>query len=127
MIIQSICLSFKNELPLGLHNFANPAGNVFKMALFTDAANLNQNTTFYDPTGEVSGSGYVAGGATLSSITPVLSAGVVVFDFADVTWNPATFTARGALIYNATSSNRAVMVLDFGSDRTASGGAFTVR
>lgn len=127
MITQALCQSFMNELPLGLHNFTTGT-NVFKLALFTSAANLNATTTVYDGVGEVpNGGGYVTGGATLTSVTPVLDSGVVVFDFNDPSWTTASFTTRGALVYNSTSGNRAVMVLDFGSDRTVTNGTFTVR
>lgn len=127
MITQALCQSFMNELPLGLHNFTTGT-NVFKLALFTSAANLNATTTIYDGVGEVpNGSGYVTGGATLTSVTPVLDSGVVVFDFNDPTWAAASFTTRGALVYNSSVGNRAIMVLDFGSDRTVTNGTFTVR
>lgn len=126
MITQALCYSFMNELPLGIHNFSFGA-NVFKMALFTSAANLDATTTTYNTTGEVVGTGYVAGGASLINVTPTLASGVVIFDFNDPSWTTASFTARGALVYNSSAANRAVMVLDFGTDRTVSNGTFTVR
>jgi len=126
LIVQSICLSFKNELPLGLHDFTFGSGNTFKMALYTSAANLNENTLTYVTQDEVVGAGYVAGGVVLTSVTPTLLNGTVVFDFADAVWENATFTARGAMIYNQTSGQRSVLILDFGSDRTANNNTFTV-
>ena len=127
MITQALCLSFMQELPVAVHNFTAGSGHTFKMALYTSSATLNSSTTVYSATDEISGTGYVAGGATMTSVTPVISNGKVVFDFADVTWTTSTFTARGALIYNSSASDKAVLVLDFGSDRTVSGGTFTVR
>ena len=74
----------------------------------------------------MSGTGYTAGGATLTNVTPTLSGSTAIVDFADVTWSSSTITARGALIYNSTNSDRAVLVLDFGSDKSSSAGDFTV-
>lgn len=125
-ISQALCLSFKTEMVQGLHDFTASTGDVFKIALFTSAANLGANTTTYSSSGEVTGTGYSAGGATLTTITPVLSGSTAIVDFADVTWTGATFTARGALIYNSTNGDRAVMVLDFGADKTVTSGNFTI-
>lgn len=125
-ISQALCLSFKTEMVQGLHDFTASTGDVFKIALFTSAANLGANTTVYSSPGEVTGTGYSAGGATLTTITPVLSGSTAIVDFADVTWTGATFTARGALIYNSTNGDRAVMVLDFGADKTVTSGNFTI-
>lgn len=125
-ITQALCSSFKVELGQGLHNFTNGTGNVFKIALYTSSATLGASTTVYSSTNEITGTGYVAGGATLTNVTPVLSGSTAIFDFADVTWSASTFTARGALIYNSTNGNRAVMVLDFGSDKTSTAGDFTI-
>lgn len=125
-ISQALCLSFKTEMVQGLHDFTASTGDVFKIALFTSAANLGANTTVYSSSGEVTGTGYSAGGATLTTITPVLSGSTAIVDFADVTWTGATFTARGALIYNSTNGDRAVMVLDFGADKTVTSGNFTI-
>lgn len=125
-ITQALCSSFKVELGQGLHNFTNGSGNVFKIALYTSAATLGATTTVYSATNEVVGTGYTAGGGTLVSSTPVLSATTAVFDFADFTWTTATITARGALIYNSTNGNRAVMVLDFGSDKSSTAGDFSI-
>lgn len=123
---QAICNSFKQELGVGTHNFTLSTGNVFKIALYTSASTMGASTTAYSATNEVSGTGYTAGGATLTNVTPVLSGSTAVFDFADVSWSTATFTARGALIYNTSASNKAVMSLDFGSDQVVSSGTFSV-
>jgi len=125
-ITQALCSSFKTELATGLHNFTTSTGNVFKIALYTSAATLGASTTAYSATNEVSGTGYTAGGASLTNVTPVLSGTTAIIDFGDASWTTATITARGALIYNSTNSNRAVMVLDFGSDKTSTAGTFSV-
>jgi hypothetical protein len=125
-ITQGICNSFKEELLDGIHNF-NTGGDVFKIALFTSAASIGPSTTQYTTGGEVSGAGYTAGGITLTGQSTTLSGGTAFVDFNDAQWAGATFTARGALIYNSTDSNKAVMVLDFGSDKVASASTFTVQ
>ena len=97
-----------------------------KMALYTAAADLGQDTLVYTTTGEVSGTGYVAGGQTLTNVTVNKSGTTAYLDFDDVTWDPANFTARGALIYNTDLGNLALAVLDFGADKTATT-SFTVQ
>ncbi len=126
-ITQAMCTSFKVELLTGTHNFTATTGDSFKIALYTSAATLDATTTAYSATNEVSGTGYTAGGADLTEVTPVASGTSAIVDFGDVSWSGATFTARGALIYNASKSNKAVAVLDFGADKTVSGGTFTVQ
>ena len=125
-ITQALCNSFKPEMLTGTHNFTASTGDVFKIALYTSAATLDASTTVYSATNETTGTGYTAGGNTLTSVTPVLSGSVAICDFVDSTWSTATITARGALIYNSSKSNKAVMVLDFGSDKSSSAGNFTV-
>lgn len=125
-ITQAFANTFKTEVLTGLHNFTTTTGNAFKLALYTSSATLGSGTTAYSSTNEVSGSGYTAGGATLTNVTPTLSGSTAIVDFADVTWSSSTITARGALIYNSTNSDRAVLVLDFGSDKSSSAGDFTV-
>jgi hypothetical protein len=97
-----------------------------KMALYTAEANLNADTLVYSTTNEVTGTGYTAGGQTLTNVTVSKSGTTAYFDCDDVVWNPAAFTARGALIYNTSLGNVAVAVLDFGSDKTATT-SFTVQ
>jgi hypothetical protein len=119
--------SFKQQLMLAEHNFTTGTGHTFKIALFTSSATMNASTTAYCTTNEVSGTGYTAGGASLTNVTPTTSGTTALTDFADVTWSSSTITARGALIYNDThASNAAVVVLDFGSDKSSSAGDFTV-
>lgn len=125
-ISQAMTTSFKQELMQALHNFDNPAGNTFKIALYTSSATLDATTTAYTVTNEVSGTNYSAGGNTLSSVTPTTGGTVAFTDFADTTWTSATITANGALIYNNTNSNRSVAVLAFGGDKTSTNGDFTI-
>ena len=126
-ITQAMCTSFKQEILVGTHNFTLTTGDVFKIALYTSAATLSAATTAYSVTNEAAGTGYTAGGATLTNVTPTTSGTTAYVDFADVTWTTATITARGALIYNSSKSNKAVAVLDFGADKTSTAGDFTVQ
>ena len=126
-ITQAMCTSFKQELLTGTHDFTNGTGDTFKIALFTSSATLGAATTAYSTSNEVSGTGYTAGGNTLTNVTPSSSGTTAFTDFADTTWSSATITARGALIYNSTDSNKAVVVLDFGSDKTSTNGDFTIQ
>lgn len=125
-ISQAMCTSFKQELMQALHNFNTTGGNAFKIALYTSSATLSAGTTAYTTSGEVVGTGYTAGGLTLTNVTPTTSGTTGYTDFGDALWAASTITARGALIYNSTSSNRAVVVLDFGADKTSTAGDFTV-
>lgn len=125
-ITQAVATSFKQELMVGTHNFTLSTGNVFKIALYTSSATMSASTTAYSATNEVSGTGYTAAGNTLTNVTPTTSGTTAFTDFADTTWSTATITARGALIYNSTNSNKAVVVLDFGSDKTSTAGDFTI-
>jgi len=126
-ISQAMCTSFKQELLTGTHDFTNSTGDTFKIALFTSSATLGAATTAYSVTNEVSGTGYTAGGNTLTNVTPTTSGTTACTDFAATTWSTATITARGALIYNSTDSDKAVVVLDFGSDKTSTAGDFTIQ
>jgi len=126
-ITQAMCTSFKVQLLQGQHDFTNSTGDAFKIALYTSSATLSAATTAYSATNEVSGTGYTAGGNTLTNVTPTSSGTTAYVDFADTTWSSATITARGALIYNSSDSNKAVAVLDFGSDKTSTAGDFTIQ
>jgi len=125
-ISQAMCTSFKVELLQAVHNFTASTGNTFKIALYTSAATLGASTTAYSTTNEVTGTGYTAGGNTLTNVTPTSSGTTAFTDFADTTWTTATITANGALIYNSSQSNKAVAVLAFGSDKTSTAGDFTI-
>jgi hypothetical protein len=125
-ITQAMCTSFKKELLEGIHDFRT-TGDTFKIALFTSAATLGASTTAYAVTNEVSGTGYTAGGNTLSKVNPTSSGTTAYTDFSDTTWSSATITANGALIYNSTDSSAAVVVLAFGGDKTSTNGDFTIQ
>ena len=126
-ITQAMCTSFKKELMTATHNFT-AASNVFKLALYTSSASLDASTTAYTSSNEVSGTGYTAKGALLTSVTPTTSGTTAFTDFNDLTFSTATITARGALIYNeAGSSDQSVCVLDFGGDKTSTAGDFTIQ
>ena len=127
-----MCSSFKQELLEGAHNFKNSGGDTFKLAMYTNSASFNAATTAYTTSNEVSGSGYSAGGGTLTRVDPSLSGTTALTDFSDLTFTSATVTARGALIYNTTtgggsSTTDTVVVLDFGSDKTSTAGDFTIQ
>jgi hypothetical protein len=126
-ITQSLCTSFKVDLLAGTMDFTAGTGDTFKMALYTSSATLGPTTTAYTTTNEVSGTGYTAGGNTLIVSQSPTSGGTTAFiSFTNTTWNAASFTCRGALIYNSSDANKAVAVFDFGSDKTVSSGTFTV-
>ena len=128
-ITQAIANAFKKQLLEGDQNFAS-GGDKFKLALYTSSATLNSATTAYTASNEVANSGaYTAGGGDLTGQTTSIASGVAIVDFADLSFTGVTLTARGALIYNTSSAvtNAAVAVLDFGADKTATSGTFTVQ
>ena len=131
-ILQTATTSFKVELLQAVHNFGPTTPNTFKIALYTGAANIDATTTVYTTTGEVVGTGYTAGGNTLVISTSPTSASnsanvpTAFISFATSTWTSATFTCRGALIYNSTQGNKSVAVLDFGADKTVSNDTFQI-
>jgi hypothetical protein len=140
-ITQAMTTSFKQEILQGIHNFTSGSGggtttttgtgNVFKIALYTSSATLSAATTAYSTSNEVSGTNYIAGGNTLTNVTPTTSSTTALTDFADTTWSSSTITARGALIYNSSTTagtaDRAIVVLDFGADKTSTSGDFTIQ
>lgn len=123
-ISQAMCSSFKQQLFLGEHDLDT---DVIKLALYTSSATLSAATTAYSSSDEVVGTGYTAGGNTLAGATVSLSGTTAYVGFSDTTWSTATITARGALIYNSSKSNKAIAVLDFGADKTSTAGDFTVQ
>ena len=125
-ISSAIPTSFKQELLVGTHNFTATSGNSFKLALYTSSATLGATTTAFTTTGQASGTNYTSGGATLTSVTPTTSGTTALCDFADLVFGTATITARGAMIYNDTQSDKAVAVIDFGGDKTSTAGNFTI-
>ena len=126
-ITQAMCTSFKKELLEGTHNFKNSGGSTFKLALFTSSATLGASTTAYATTNEVTGTGYSAGGDSLTRVDPTSSGTTAFTDFSDLTFSTATITANGALIYNSSASDKAVIVLAFGGDKTSTAGDFTIQ
>jgi len=132
-ITQAMATSFKVDLLNGIHAFGtsvtrgSTAADTFYMALYDSSATLDSTTTAYTATNEVSGTGYSAGGQALSVATaPTSTSTTAWLDFDDEVWTTATITARGAMIYNSTQSNKCVAVLDFGGDKTSTAGDFTV-
>jgi hypothetical protein len=127
-----MCTSFKQELLTGSHNFTASTGHTFKLAMYDNNASFTAATTAYTTTNEVTGTGYTAGGGTLTNVTPTTSGTTALTDFDDLTFTTATVTARGALIYNTTtaggsSTTDTVVVLDFGSNKTSTAGDFTIQ
>ncbi|OUU64395.1 MAG: hypothetical protein CBC24_07310 [Candidatus Pelagibacter sp. TMED64] len=125
-ISQAMCSSFKKELLEAKHNFLASGGNSFKLALYTSSASLGASTTAYTSSNEASGTNYTATGAALTNIDPSNDGTTGITDFSNLTFSTVTITARGALIYNDTNADRAVCVLDFGGDKTATAGDFTI-
>jgi len=132
-ISQAMATSFKVDILNGVHAFGttvtrgSTAADTFKIALYTSSATLDSTTTAYSVTNEVSGTGYSAGGNTLSvSQVPTSTSTTAWLDFSDTTWTSATITANGALIYNSSQSDKAVAVLAFGGDKTSTNGDFTI-
>ena len=131
-IVQTATTNFKVELPQGIHNFGPTSPDTYKIALYTSAASIGPATAVYTTSGEVVGTGYTAGGNTLAiSVTPTSgnnASGTPTsyWSFSNTSWTNATFTARGALIYNSTEGNKSVAVLDFGSDKTVNNDTFQI-
>ena len=127
-ISQAVANSFKSEILQGIHDLES-GGDTFQLALYTSQATLSSATTSYTTSNEVAASGqYAAGGGVLQSQQVSLATGgVAIVDFADLSFTGVTLTARGALIYNSTEAKKAVCVLDFGADKTATSGTFTIQ
>ena len=123
-ISQGMCISFKKQVLLGDQDFD---ANTFKLALFTSAASLSSGTTAYSTSAEVSGTGYTAGGNTLSIVTVATDGSVAIVDVSNTEWTSASFTTRGGLIYNSSKSDSAVAVLDFGGNKQVENGTFTIQ
>ena len=131
-ITSALCTSFKKELLERKHDFNTSSGHTFKLALYTSAASLGAATTDYTTSNEVVGTGYTAGGITLTNIDPTTSGTTAFIDFADATFTSASITAAGAVIYNTTtdggsSTTNAVAVISFGGDKTSTNGDFVVQ
>ena len=134
-ITSAVCTSFKVLILKGQMDFTASTGDTFKIALYTSSVTLGASTTDYSSTNEItktSGTAYTAGGASLTSVTPVADSTTAVCDFADVSWTSASFTANGCLIYNTTtgtgsSTTDSVCAIAFGGDKTVSSGTFTIQ
>jgi hypothetical protein len=122
-----MCTSFKKELLEAVHNFKNSGGSTFKLALYDNNASFTAATTAYTTSDEISGTGYTAGGGTLTRVDPSDSGTTALTSFSNLTFSTATITARGALVYNdSAAGDPSVIVLDFGSDKTSTAGDFTI-
>ena len=130
-ITSAICTSFKVEILKAVHNFTASSGNTFNIALYDSDASLGAGTTAYTTSEEISntsGSAYSAKGKALTSVTPAASSTTAVCDFSDISWTSASFTARGCMIFNdSASGDPSVCCIDFGGDKTATNGTFTVQ
>ncbi len=125
----TITNSFKKQLIEGVHDFKTPGGSSFKLAMYTNSATLGSGTTSFTTGGQATSSsgGYTSGGRALVNTGTSVSSGIAITDFANLSFTGVTLTARGALIYNTSSGNPAVAVLDFGGDKTATAGTFTIQ
>jgi hypothetical protein len=121
--------SFKTDLLKGTFNFDSSGGDTFKLALYTDISGFSTSTTAYTTTNEVSssGTGYTAAGNTLTNNGVSVGSNIAFVDFADLTFSSVTLTADSALIYKSSASDEAVLVLDFGGDKTATNGDFVIQ
>ncbi len=123
-ITQAMCTQFKKDVMLGLHDLDS---DTIKIALYTSSASLDATTDTYTTSNEVAnGNGYATGGVTLANASVIENGTSGCFDSDDPEWTSATFTARGALIYNDTDGDRAIAVLDFGGDFSVAGGTFKI-
>jgi len=126
-----MCTSFKKELLQAKHDFTASTGDTFKLAMYTNSASFTAATTDYTTSNEITGTGYSAGGGTLTNVTPTSSGTTALTDFDDLTFSTATITARGAIVYNTTAGSgsgttNSVVILDFGGDKTSTAGDFTI-
>jgi len=129
-ITQAMCTSFKQALLDGEMDFSSNTAQTFKIALYTSSASLDAATAAYTTSNEVSGTGYSAGGNTLTISTNPTNGGsgtTVFLSFSNTTWTSSTITARGALIYKSGGGNPSAAVLDFGSDKSSSNGDFQIQ
>jgi hypothetical protein len=119
----SVTNSFENQLFLAVHDFTT---DVIKIALYTSSATIDNSTTAYSATNEVSGTGYTAGGNTLAPTVTQIG-NYAVLDFAATSWTVASFICRGSLVYNSSKSNKSIFVLDFGTNKTVTAGTLTIQ
>lgn len=122
-ITTALCTSFKKELFEAVHDFTS---DTFKIALYSSSASLGAATTAYSTSNEISGTGYSAGGVTLSVVAPSIDGTTGLVDFGNPSWSNSTFSTSGALIYNSSKSNKAVAVFSFGSSQSVSSANFNI-
>ena len=126
-IKQAMCTSFKQALLDGEMDFSSDTSQTFKIALYTSSADLSASTTAYSTTNEISGTGYTAGGNTLTIASNSTTSGTTAFvDFSDTSWTSSSITARGALIYKSATGDPAIAVIDFGENKQSSSGNFVI-
>jgi hypothetical protein len=128
-LYQTATTSFKIQLAQGLQNFGPTSPDTFYIALYAASADLSSSTTAYTSVGEITGTGYTAGGKQLTitvNPTSTTNSTTAYWSFDNVLWSPASFTARGAMIYNSSKSNSSVCILDFGADKTCTN-SFTIQ
>ena len=131
-ILQTATTSFKVQILQAVHNFGPTSPDTYKIALYNGNADINANTTVYTTSNEITGTGYTAGGNTLTISQSPTSGNnqyaipTAYISFANTSWPNATFTCRAALIYNSSQGNKSVAVLDFGADKTVTNDTFTV-
>ncbi len=125
----AICNSFKKEILQATHNFGTTSatGNKFKLAMYLTSASIGASTTSFTSDGQVSSSGYSSGGKALVNSGTLLTGNTAFTNFSNLSFTGVTLSARGALIYNTSASNKAVCVLDFGGTKTATAGTFTIQ
>ena len=123
----AIANSFKGQILRAIHNFTISTGNTFKLAMYTTAATLGASTTSFTTASQVSSAGYTSGGKALVNSGVKVSSAIAITNFSNVSFTGVTLSARGALIYNTSATNKAVCVLDFGGTKTATAGTFTVQ
>jgi hypothetical protein len=124
MIVQTQTTSFKKELYEGIHDLLT---NTIRIALYTALADLDESTTAYTTNNEITGTGYIAGGNILTGVTVKAEKNTAYVSFSNTSWSNASFTCRGALIYNATKANRSIAVLNFGSDKIVTNNTFLIQ
>lgn len=124
MIVQTQTTSFKKELYEGIHDLLT---DTIRIALYTALADLDESTTAYTTDNEITGTGYTAGGNILTGVTVSSSGKTAYVSFANTSWSSASFTCRGALIYNASKANRSIAILNFGSDKIVTNSTFLIQ
>jgi hypothetical protein len=124
MIVQTQTTSFKKELYEGIHDLLT---DTIRIALYTALADIDESTTAYTTNNEITGTGYIAGGNILTGVTVKAEKNTAYVSFSNTSWSNASFTCRGALIYNASKANRSIAILNFGSDKIVTNNTFLIQ